>query len=331
VPPADGDVVLPTWRIGAEVATRDAFGATLAALGRGRRRLVAVDGEVKDSTRSSEFEGEWPERFVEAYIAEQLMVGAAIGLDAAGWQPVLSTFGAFLTRAHDVLRMASIGRANLLVVGTHAGVSIGEDGPSQMGLDDFAMMRAIADSTVLSPSDANQAALLLAALVDASGVRYLRLMRGATPVIHPPDSVVSIGGSALLAAVDEPDVVLVATGVAVHEALAASRRLAEDGLAVPVLDAYSVKPIDDDAIARTCECGRIVVVEDHRPEGGLGEAVMASIARTGSTADVRHLAVRNVPGSAPPDVQRTRAGIDAESIAAAARRLLIAGRRAVRT
>ena len=250
------------------------------------------------------------------------MAGVAIGLDAAGWQPVISTFGAFLTRAHDVLRMASIGRANMLVAGTHAGVSIGEDGPSQMALDDVAMMRAIAGSTVVCPSDANQAAALIAALIDVSGVRYLRLIRGATPVIHTADTEVSIGGSSLLAGSNDPDVVLVASGVAVHEALEASRRLQDDQIAAPVLDAYSIKPIDDEALARAAECGHLVLVEDHRPEGGLGEAVMASLARSGSSPRLVHLAVRELPGSASPDIQRERAGIDAAAIVSATQKLM---------
>lgn len=310
---------LPTWDVGDDVATRDAFGATLAALGRGRPRMVVLDGDVKDSTRSARFEDDHPDRFIEAYIAEQLMAGMAIGLDASGWQPVMSTFGAFVTRAHDVLRMASIGRTSALIAGTHAGVSIGEDGPSQMALEDIAMMRSLAGSTVVSPSDANQTAALMAALCDVAGVRYLRLMRGATPVIHPPDANISIGGSAVLGDLHAPDVMLVATGVAVHEALEASRRLGDEQIAAPVLDVYSIKPIDDAAVAEGAACGRMVVVEDHRPEGGLGEAVMASLARTASSPRLSHLAVRHLPGSAPPEVQRQRAGIDCGSIVAAAR------------
>lgn len=322
VPEEDGDIDLPTWEVGDDVATRDAFGSALVAVGRARPHLVVLDGEVKNSTRTSEFEDEYSDRFVEAYIAEQLMTGIAIGLDSSGRQPVVSTFGAFLTRAHDVLRMAAIGRANLLVAGTHAGVSIGEDGPSQMALDDLAMMRAIAGSTVVSPSDANQTAALVAELADLPGIRYLRLLRGATPVVHAPGSDVVVGGSTLLAESDDPDIAIIATGVTVHEGLEASARLRDEGIAAPVLDVYSIKPIDDEAIARLSACGRMVVVEDHRPEGGLGEAVMASMARTGSVCTMAHLAVTEVPGSAPPDEQRRRAGVDAASIVSAARSLV---------
>ena len=313
---------LPSWDVGDEVATRDAFGTTLVALGHGRPRIVALDGEVKDSTRSARFEDEYPDRFIEAYIAEQLMSGIAIGLDATGWEPVMSTFGSFLTRAHDVLRMASIGRANMLVAGTHAGVSIGEDGPSQMALEDIAMMRAIAGSTVMSPSDANQTAAIMAALCDVPGIRYLRLMRGATPVVHPANSEVVIGGSTWLGDSSDPDVVIIATGVTVHEAVEARRRLGQEDIHAPVLDVYSIKPIDDAAIARAAGCGRLILVEDHRPEGGFGEAVLASMAATGATARVVHLAVQDVPGSAGPDVQRQRAGIDADRIVEEARELI---------
>lgn len=325
-PTTESDVELPSWEVGDEVATRDAFGDVLVALGRSRPGMVVLDGEVGNSTRTDGFADDFGDRFVQAYIAEQLMTGIAVGLDASGCEPVLSSFGSFLTRAHDVLRMASIGRANLLVAGTHAGVSIGEDGPSQMALDDVAMMRAIAGSTVVSPSDANQTAALVAALADVPGIRYVRLMRGATPVVHRPDTEVSIGGSAWLGSPvrvpGDPDVVLLASGVTVHEAVAASRSLSEEHIDAPVLDLYSIEPIHDDAIERAARCGRLVVVEDHRPAGGLGEAVLASLARTGSTPRVAHLAVRGMPGSAPPDVQRRLAGIDAGAIAGAARRLL---------
>lgn len=306
---------LPSWDEGEELATRDAFGEALVAVGRQCDDLVALDGEVKNSTRMAAFEEAVPGRFLEVYIAEQLMTGMAIGLDASGWRPVMASFGAFLTRAHDVLRMATVSRSDVVVVGSHAGVSIGEDGPSQMALEDLAMMRSLAGSTVVSPSDANQTAALLAQLVDRPGISYLRTMRGDTPVIHAADDEFPIGGSAMVRTVDDPVAVIVATGVTVHEAIAAVDRLAEDGVAVEVLDAYSIKPIDGDAIADAASrAGRLVVVEDHRPEGGLGEAVTAALAARGVQVPTDHLAVRDVPGSATPAQQRADAGIDADAI-----------------
>jgi transketolase len=306
---------LPTWEVGDEVATRDAFGQAITAIGRARPDVVALDAEVGNSTRLDDFADEFPDRFFQMYIAEQLAVGAAIGLDASGWTPCFATFGAFLTRAHDILRMATVARSDLLIAGSHAGVSIGEDGPSQMALEDLAMMRALADSTVVSPSDANQTAALLAQMVDRPGICYVRTMRGDTPVLYPADSEFRIGGSVLVH--DPPDaaVTLVATGVGVHEALEAAQRLSERGVATEVLDVYSIKPIDTDAIVGAARrTGRLVVIEDHRVEGGLGDAVAHELAVAGASATMRHLAVRSVPTAGSPAEQRAAAGIDAASI-----------------
>ncbi len=316
-PDTDGgeEIDLPTWELGDEVATRDAFGAAIAAIGRARPDVVALDGEVGNSTRLADFADDTPERFFQMYIAEQLAVGAAIGLHASGWTPCFATFGAFLSRAHDVLRMATVARSRLLINGSHAGVSIGEDGPSQMALEDIAMMRSLADSTVLSPSDANQTAALLAQLIDRPGIGYLRTMRGDTPVLYAPDAAFAIGGSVLTRDPDEADVTLVATGVAVHEALDAADRLSDRGITAEVLDVYSIKPIDSDAItSAAARTGRLVVVEDHRVEGGLGDAVAHELATAGSSATMRHLAVRSVPEAGTPEEQRAAAGIDAPSI-----------------
>jgi transketolase len=314
--PAD----LPSWQVGDEVATRDAFGEALVAIGRSRSDLVALDAEVKDSTRMESFSEEVPDRFFEVFIAEQLMCAMAVGLDASGWRPVVATFGAFLTRAHDVLRMATVSRSDIVVVGSHAGVSIGEDGPSQMALEDLAMMRCLAGSTVVSPSDANQTVALLDQLVGREGISYLRTMRGGTAVIHPSDGEFPIGGSVLIRSSSDPVATIVATGVTVHEAIEAADRLAADGIDVDVLDAYSVKPIDGDALERAARVsGRLVVVEDHRPEGGLGDAVAAELAGRGILVPTSHLAVRAVPGSATPVEQRADAGIDADAIERAVR------------
>ena len=314
-----GSIELPVWEVGEEVATRDAFGAALVAVGRARPDVVALDAEVMNSTRLAGFADEFPERTVQAYIAEQLMCAMAIGLHSSGFRPVVASFGAFLTRAHDVFRMAAVSRSDLTVVGSHAGVSIGEDGPSQMALEDLAMMRCLAGSTVVSPSDANQTAALLRQLVDRDGISYLRTMRGATPVLHPAGDF-PIGGSVLVRSVADPAVTIIATGVTVHEALEAATRLDDDGVDAAVLDVYSIKPIDADAIERAARrSGRLVVVEDHRPEGGLGDAVSAVLAERGVQVATTHLAVRALPGSAAPAEQRAAAGIDADAIVDAAR------------
>jgi transketolase len=306
---------LPTWDVGDEVATREAFGRAITEIGRARSDLVALDAEVGNSTRLDDFAGEFPDRFFQMYIAEQLAVGAAVGLNASGWTPCFATFGAFLTRAHDIVRMATVARSDLLIVGSHAGVSIGEDGPSQMALEDLAMMRALADSTVVSPSDANQTAVLLAQMLDRPGIGYLRTMRGETPVIYGADQEFSIGGSVLVHAPSGATITMVATGVAVHEALEAAHRLAERGIAAEVLDVYSIKPIDTDALVSAAgRTGRLLVIEDHRVEGGLGDAVAHELLVAGASAMMRHLAVRAVPTAGTPDEQRAAAGIDAASI-----------------
>jgi transketolase len=317
------EVDLPRWERGELVATRDAFGAALVALGHRRDDIVALDAEVGDSTRLAAFGEAFGDRHFQLYIAEQLLFSVAIGMQVTGWRPVASTFAAFCTRGHDVLRMATIGRASMTVVGSHAGVSIGPDGPSQMGLEDLAMMRALHDSTVVHPCDANQTAALLDALVDLVGVTYLRTARGETPVIYGPEEAFPIGGSRVLRASDDDLATVVAAGVTVHEALAAAHELADRGVDVRVIDAYSVKPIDATTLRRAAAAtGRVVVVEDHRPEGGLGEAVLSALAGEVGGCVFGHLAVRTMPGSATPAEQRADAGIDAPAIVAEVDRLL---------
>ncbi|WP_216205416.1 transketolase [Amycolatopsis aidingensis] len=314
---------LPGYEVGSEAATRTAFGEALTALGHARSDVVALDGEVSDSTRSGYFAEEHPERFVQCYIAEQQLVAAAVGLQARGWVPYLATFAAFLTRAHDFLRMAAVSGANLRVVGSHAGVSIGKDGPSQMGLEDLAMFRAVAGSTVLYPCDANQAARLTAAMAELDGISYLRTTRGNTPVVYGPEESFPVGGSRVLRSTAEDQVTLVAAGVTVPEALRAADRLAEAGIAARVIDLYSVKPVDT-ATLRTAaaETGRLLTVEDHWPQGGLGDAVLEAFASQASPPRFSRLAVRSMPASATPEQQLRHAGIDAEAIVAAARELV---------
>ncbi|MFJ3669207.1 transketolase [Streptomyces sp. NPDC090106] len=319
-PAPSGPLELPRWEKGAdETPTRDAYGRALVALGAAREDVVALDGEVGDSTRTGWFAEEFPERHVQCHIAEQQMVATAVGLAARGFVPWASTFAAFLTRAHDVVRMASVSGAGINLVGSHAGVAIGQDGPSQMGLEDLAMMRAVYGSTVLYPCDANQTARLVAAMADLDGVRYLRTSRGATPVIYGPEEEFPVGGSKVLRSGDRDRLTVVAAGVTVHEALAAADALGSQGIAVRVIDLYSVKPVDRPTLRRAAEeTGCLLTVEDHHEEGGLGDAVLEAFLDGRPTPRLVRLAVRTMPGSASPDEQLRAAGIDAGSIAAAA-------------
>ncbi|MET9517543.1 transketolase [Streptomyces sp. NPDC002994] len=317
-----GQLKLPGYEKGDEVATRNAYGEALAALGTARGDVVALDGEVSDSTRSQFFAKEHPDRFFECYIAEQQLVAAAVGMQTRGYVPYASTFAAFLTRAHDFVRMAAVSRAGINLVGSHAGVAIGEDGPSQMGLEDLALFRAVHGSTVLYPCDANQTAKLVAAMAEGDarsrGVRYLRTSRGATPVIYGPDEEFPIGGSKLLRSGDDDKLTLLAAGVTVHEALRAADLLARDGLPVRVVDLYSVKPVDERAVQTAAErTGCLVTVEDHHPQGGLGDAVAEVFADGRPAPRLVRLAVGNMPGSATEQEQLSASGIDADSIAAA--------------
>ncbi|MFJ9154799.1 transketolase [Streptomyces sp. NPDC102270] len=318
-----GHLELPRWDTGEEVATRDAYGQALAALGTGRGDVVALDGEVGDSTRTELFAKEHADRYFECYIAEQQMVAAAVGLAARGWVPYAGTFAAFLTRAYDFVRMASISGAGLNLVGSHAGVAIGQDGPSQMGLEDLAMMRAIHGSTVLYPCDANQTARLIADMADLDGIRYLRTGRGESPVIYGADEEFPIGGSKVLRFSQSDRLTIVAAGVTVHEALEAAEALDQEGIRVRVVDLYSVKPVDRETLRQAAEdTGCLLTVEDHREEGGLGDAVLDAFTDGRPVPRLVRLAVRTMPGSASPDEQLHAAGIDAESIAAAARLLV---------
>jgi transketolase len=311
----------PRYERGDEVATRKAYGAALKWLGDTRGDVVALDGEVSNSTYSEIFRDAHPERFFEMYIAEQQLIAAAVGMQRRGWRPFASTFAAFLTRAYDFVRMAAVSRANIRLCGSHAGVSIGEDGPSQMGLEDLAAFRALHSSTVLYPSDANQAVRLVELMADLDGIAYLRTHRGSMPVIYGPDEKFEVGGSRVVR--DGEDVTIVAAGVTLHEALAAAERLAREGVHARVIDLYSVKPVDADAVARAAsETGAIVTVEDHWPEGGLGDAVLGALADSGETFRVRKLAVGLMPGSGSPDELIREAGIDAGAIATAARELV---------
>jgi transketolase len=317
-----GPLQLPTWKRGEDVATRRAYGDALAALGAARGDVVALDGEVSNSTYAEIFAEAHPDRYFEMYIAEQQMVAAAVGLQVRGWVPFASTFAAFLSRAYDFVRMAAISRANIRLCGSHAGVSIGEDGPSQMALEDLAMMRAVHGSTVLYPSDANQTAQLVAEMANREGIVFMRTTRAATPVVYDAGEEFQIGGSRVLRQGD--DVAIVAAGITLHESLKAADRLIAEGIDARVIDLYSVKPADGETLRAAAEAtgGRVITVEDHWSEGGIGDAVLEAFSEGELPAQVVRLAVRELPGSGKPAELLAAAGIDAEHIADAARALV---------
>jgi transketolase len=321
--PTDGRILPPRYEVGAKEATRKAYGEALAALGSTRADVVALDGEVSNSTYSEIFRDAHPERYFEMYIAEQQLAAAAVGMQVRGWRPFASTFAAFWSRAYDFIRMAAISRANMSLVGSHAGVSIGEDGPSQMALEDIAMMRAVHGSTVLYPSDANQTASLVAQMPDREGILFLRTTREKTPVLYDAAEQFPIGGCRVVRQAEEDAITIVAAGITLHEALKAADTLAADGINARVIDLYSVKPIDATTLRRAArDTYGIITVEDHWPEGGLGDAVLDVFASGDERPRVLKLAVRAMPGSASPAEQLADAGIDAEHIAAAVKRML---------
>jgi len=309
------------------LATRKAYGEALAALGAARSDVVVLDAEVSNSTHAEDFKKTAPDRFFEMYIAEQQLVAAAVGMQVLGLVPFASTFAAFFSRAYDFIRMAAISQANIRLSGSHAGVSIGEDGPSQMALEDLAMMRAVHGSTVLYPCDANQTARLVALMADLPGISYLRTTREKTPILYPDRlDEFRIGGSRIVRGGGADDAVaVIAAGITVHEAVKAADQL-KDEIKVRVIDLYSVKPVDQDALVDAVQTtgGSIIVVEDHWPEGGIGDAVLAAIAEAGVSGELVHfvhLAPREMPASGKPAELLAAAGIDATHIAAAVRDL----------
>jgi transketolase len=317
------------YEAGDMVATRQAYGNALRAVGSSHSHVVALDGEVSNSTKAEVFAQAHPQRFFEMFTAEQQMIAAAAGLNVRGYVPFASSFAAFLTRAYDFIRMASISQVNIRLCGSHAGVSIGQDGPSQMGLEDIAMMRAIYGSTVLYPCDGNQTNHLVATMVDQPGISYLRTTRAKTPVIYAHDEDFPVGGSKLLRHSEQDQVTVVAAGIIVHEALQAYDELQQSQISIRLIDAYSVKPLDIQAVyAAVCETeGRLVIVEDHRVEGGLGSAIFEAFANDINGEDplplrVTHLAVRNMPGSGTSQEQLDASGISAHHIATAVRTML---------
>jgi transketolase len=312
----------PVYEAGSKVSTRKAYGEALAALGGVDGEVVALDGEVSNSTFAEIFRDDHPERYFEMYIAEQQMAAAAVGLQVLGWKPFASTFAAFWTRAYDFVRMAAVSRATLKLCGSHAGVSIGEDGPSQMGLEDLAAFRAVNGATVLYPCDGNQTAKLVRAMADTQGISYLRTTRSDTPVIYGADDQFPVGGSKTLRSSDDDEVTIIAAGITLHEALAAADRLAEEDISARVIDLYSVKPIDEETL--TAIRTPIVTAEDHWAQGGIGEAVLAALGESDERPPVHVLAVREMPHSGKPAELLAAAGIDADAIVAAARALVTA-------
>ncbi len=313
---------LPAYSIGDQVATREAYGTGLVRAGRMNPRIVALDGDTKNSTFSEKFQQAYPHRFFEKFIAEQNMVGAAIGLAARGYIPFASTFACFLTRAFDQIRMAGISRANIKLCGSHAGVSIGEDGPSQMGLEDLAMMRAIPGSVVLYPSDAVSTERAVELAAAHQGIVYIRTTRPKTPVLYPNDEPFAIGRCKILRRDARDRLTIVAAGITLHEALRAYEELKNQGVLVRVIDLFSVKPLDRETLCRAAReaGGTILTVEDHYPEGGLGDAVAAIAAEEGLR--VVKLAVNDLPRSGKPEELLDRYGISARRIVQRARELI---------
>jgi transketolase len=316
----------PSYELGERVATRGAYGDALAWIGSVDERVVALDGEVGNSTYAERFAAKHPDRFFEMYIAEQQMVAAAVGMQTRGWKPFASSFGAFLSRAYDFVRMAAISDADLKLCGSHVGVSIGPDGPSQMALEDIASLRAVFGSVILYPSDANQAVHLLDAMRAHRGISYLRTTREATPVLYEPGEVFEIGGSRTVRSSDEDAVTLIGAGITLRECITAAEELVGKGISARVIDLYSLKPVDAETIVKAAnETGAIITVEDHWAEGGIGEIVATVLADAGIATKLERLAVTERPGSGPPADLLAAAGIDAAHIVSAAERALVSG------
>jgi transketolase len=326
VPPQASRTVRPlpasSYKVGDAVATREAFGVALEALGAVNPFVVGLDADVKNSTYSEKFGKKFPDRFFESFIAEQNMLGAAAGLAACGKIPFVATFAAFFTRAYDFVRMAAISGSNIKLVGTHVGVSIGEDGPSQMGLEDIAMMAAQPGMTVLYPSDAACTYRLVEAAANHKGMVYLRTGRPKSPVLYGPDEPFHIGGAKVLRQSAADTLTIIAAGVTLFEALKAHDQLKAAGIAVRIIDLYSIVPIDRTTLLDSARAthGRILTVEDHYAHGGLGDAVLSAVGTEG--VKVHKLAVREIPRSGKPEELIDHFGIGARSIVEAARQII---------
>lgn len=296
-----------------QVATRQAYGTILQKLGQANPNVVVLDGDTKNSTYSQEFLKEFPDRFVECFIAEQNMVGAAVGFGAMGKIAFASSFACFLTRAFDQIRMAAVSQSNINLCGSHAGISIGQDGPSQMGLEDLAMMRAVTGSTVLYPSDAVSTERLVAMASETPGIVYIRTSRPKTPILYSNDDTFVIGGSKILRSSSQDQATIVSAGITLHESLKAYQALYKDGIPVRIIDLYSIKPLDVETLLHAArDTGILVTVEDHYAEGGIGEAVFSVLAA--ESCQFKQLAVRGLPRSGPGDELMDVFGINSKSI-----------------
>jgi len=293
--------IIPSFKKDTRIATRKAFGEALAQAGEDNERIVSLDAEVKNSTYAELFEKRFPNRFIQCFIAEQNMIGMAIGLEARGYIPVSSTFASFITRAHDQIRMGVIGGAALRIVGSHAGVSIGEDGPSQMGLEDIALMRSLPDSIVLYPSDGVSTYALLALMLEyQKGMSYLRLTRAETPILYDASTTFHLGGFHVLRGSSHDQLCIVAAGITVHEALLAYEDLKKQGIFVSVIDLYCIKPLGQEALLTQLRRSgnKLITVEDHYLEGGLGEALCFALINEGIVIEC--LAVKELSRSGTP-------------------------------
>lgn len=304
-----------------EVTTREAFGHTLKALGKANHAIIAIDGDVKNSTYAEEFFNTYPDRSFQSFIAEQNMVGMAIGLSARGYIPFIATFACFLTRAHDQIRMAAYSRANIKIVGSHTGVSIGEDGPSQMGLEDMAMFTPIPDCLIFYPCDAYSTVACVEMMAEHKGISYLRTTRPKTPLIYKKGERFRVGGSKILRKSRGDRATIIAAGITLHNALAAYKELKKDGIPVRIIDAYSIKPIDKKGITKSVhETGNnVIVVEDHFERGGLGDAVRAFLP---PKTNMIHLCIKNLPRSGKPEELMERYGIGKKKIIKAVKKLM---------
>ncbi|MCC6968528.1 MAG: transketolase [Nitrospira sp.] len=321
-PATKGALAPAPYKLGDSVATREAFGAALLALGEANSQVVALDADVKNSTYSDKFGKRFPDRFLENFIAEQNMLGAAAGIAACGKIPFVATFAAFFTRAYDFIRMAAISQSNIKLVGTHVGVSIGEDGPSQMGLEDLAMMSTQPGVTVLYPSDGLSMYKLMDSATAHKGMVYLRAGRPKTPVIYGADETFRIGGSKVLRQSAADQLTIVAAGVTLFEALKAHDQLKAAGIATRVVDLYSIVPVDQATLIDCARAtgGRFLTVEDHYAHGGIGDAVLSALASEG--VRVRKLAVREIPRSGKPEELVDHFGIGVRSIVEAAKEIV---------
>jgi transketolase len=317
----------PVYSPGEQVSTREAYGSALAGMHADYPNMVVLDGEVSNSTHAASFAKSYPDRFFEMFIAEQNMAGAALGLSLRGKKPFVSSFAAFMTRAFDQIRMSRYSEPNMVFAGSHAGISIGEDGASQMGLEDLAMFRSVLDSVVFHPCDAQSTDKVVREAAELEGITYIRTLRGKTPVLYEQEESFPPGGSKVLRESGDDAYTVCAAGMTVHEALAAYGELLAQGIAIRVVDCYCIKPLDRETLLRSGKTGGVLTVEDHYPQGGLGEAVCSELSDTATP--VHSLAVDRLPRTGKPQELMDYAGISAKAIAEKIRSLLAQGENAL--